>query len=62
MIVWRTILGLMVAANGQRQSHNLLAGFNDRRQGFLINANNSRDARSYANSGRLGGGANLHAE
>jgi hypothetical protein len=27
MIVWRTILGLMVAANSQRQSHNLLAVF-----------------------------------
>src|SRR5712664_108469 len=27
MIVWRTILGLIMAANGQRQSHNLLAIF-----------------------------------
>ena len=47
MIVWRTILGLIVASKWPAPQ-SACRFSNDRRQGLVINANKFREARSYA--------------
>ena len=54
MIVWRTILGLIVASKWPAPESQSVCRFsNDRRQGLVINANKFREARSYAKNPRL---------
>src|SRR3981081_4209947 len=49
MIVWRTILGLIVASKWPAPESQSACRFSiDRCQGLVINANKFRDARSYA--------------
>src|SRR5260370_42243977 len=49
MIVWRTILGLIMASKWPAPESQSACHFsNDRRQGLVINASKFREARSYA--------------
>jgi hypothetical protein len=51
MIVWRTILGLIVASKWRAADSQSACRFpNDRRQRLVINADQFRNARSYARS------------